>query len=92
MDLSARVKCRTLARIGRRHGRTFLETGNIQTTHEILVRYANGLPEGAHASVYNEVGAEYSATADFADGQIAKICLSDLNGMELTFARTKRDG
>ena len=62
------------------------------TTHEILVRYVNGLPEGAHAAVYNAVGAEYSATADFADGQIVKICLSDLNGMELTFARTKRDG
>ena len=62
------------------------------TTHEILVRYANGLPEGAHASVYNTVGVEYSATADFADGQIAKICLSDLKGMELTFARTKGYG
>ena len=62
------------------------------TTHEILVRYANGLPEGAHASVYNAVGTEYHATADFADGQIAKICLSDLNGTELTFARTKRVG
>ena len=65
------------------------EDWRYSTTHEILVRYVNDLPEVAHASVRNGVSSEYYANADFADGQIAEICLSDLKGMRLVFARNK---
>ena len=58
-------------------------------THQTCASYHNGLPVSAYVYAYDSKRVRYLANADFTDGQIAKISLSDLKGgdTELTFIR-----
>lgn len=61
-------------------------------THKTCASYYNGLPVSAYVYAYDSKRIRYLANADFTDGQITKICLSDLKSTdtELTFIRNDK--